>query len=86
MCYYCIVCSRLHDDRYNHGRVFEKGFYIDTRTGSRIHLGMCDEEDNRLIQDHIHQAVQNNSSKMDNILISLSTHDYIKEFVESWRA
>lgn len=44
--FYCIVCSRMHQEEDTGGKVFKNGFYIDP-LGKKIHLGMCVREGSR---------------------------------------
>ncbi|WP_081890584.1 DUF3973 domain-containing protein [Paenibacillus tyrfis] len=60
--YYCTVCSKLHDERYRHGIIFEKGFYIEPGTGGRFHLGMCGGKDDKGV--HIQRTLENDCSIM----------------------
>lgn len=83
--YHCVVCSKLHNESDTNGWVFEKGFYIEPGTGARFHLGMCDEEANKEIQDKIPRTFEDDCSNMKTILNFIPINDfYIKEFEGSW--
>ncbi|GIN91067.1 hypothetical protein J6TS1_08780 [Siminovitchia terrae] len=54
--FYCIVCSKPHDEMIVESKVFEKGFYIDPFWGEKMHLGMCGKDNNmEIIKDKITQ-------------------------------
>ncbi|MGE7766806.1 DUF3973 domain-containing protein [Peribacillus sp. NPDC096540] len=43
--YYCIVCSKLHNQKSVDSKIFESGFYIDPFLENKVHLGMCNKEE-----------------------------------------
>ncbi|MBG9792784.1 group-specific protein [Paenibacillus dendritiformis] len=42
--FYCIVCSRLHEECGTEDWVFEHAIYIEPMLGEKIQLGMCNKK------------------------------------------